>query len=236
MNRIRKVNSGFQVLITPDIPMSPDASLMVGNWTDEHLRNYYVLTFPTKNDAMAEAYKYPDLDWFKLVLNHEEIFKRLAHTIKKILDANSYNVDFKAQLMTPETMKNIMFDRVLQCGERFNLKSNFNDIICFTIVNPWAKVLQTISKKLETYMENDYLDVLRIKEKKVIDGKIILLYGYTEFGTIYEIKLVPTLMNQWGDWAKKAVCKDSSSSSSSRNIYSNVLKTQAIVDNGTVFI
>ena len=37
MNRIRKYNGGFQVLITPNIKISPDASLMLGNWEGEEL-------------------------------------------------------------------------------------------------------------------------------------------------------------------------------------------------------
>ena len=77
MNRIRKLDDKYQVLLTPTISMSPDSSLIIGNWEDESLRNYKVLQFETMNDAMAEAYKYPDIDWYKMVLNHKYIFQRL---------------------------------------------------------------------------------------------------------------------------------------------------------------
>ena len=75
MNRIRKVDNMYQVLITPDIKISPDSALLIGNWSDESLRNFYVLQFESLNDAQAEAFKYPDIDWYKIVLNHKYIFE-----------------------------------------------------------------------------------------------------------------------------------------------------------------
>lgn len=231
MNRIRKIDNIYQVLITPDISMSPDSSLMLGCWTDEYLRNYHVVSFPTMNDAMVEALKYSDINWVRLVLNHQEIFKRLKFTIKNLLDDKSYNVDFKPELMTPEKLKNIMFDRILNGGDRFNLKSNFNDIINFTIVNPWSKVLHNIAHTLETYKENIYVDVLRIREKHIIDNKIIVLYGYTELGTTYEIKLIPTLLEKWVLWNNKIGFKNEQIAN---KIYTNILKTQNNVDNSTI--
>lgn len=233
MNRIRKIDNIYQVLITPDISMSPDSSLMLGCWTDEYLRNYSVVSFMTMNDAMTEALKYPDINWVRLVLNHQEIFKRLKFAIKNILDEKSFNVDYKPELMSPEKLKNIMFDRVIRGGDRFNLKSNFNDIISFTIVNPWSKVLHNIAHTIETYKENIYVDVLRIREKHIIDNKIIILYGYTELGTTYEIKLIPTLLEKWVLWNNKIGFKNEQTSN---KIYTNILKAQNNVDNSTVLI
>jgi ABC-type antimicrobial peptide transport system permease subunit len=228
MNRIRKSDNVYQVLITPDIPESPDASsLMVGSWTDEYLRGFYVMTFPTMNAAMAEAFKHADLDWYRLVTDHKEIFRRLDYTIKGILNDNDYDVQYQANLMTPDTVKNTMFDRVLNGGERFNLRSNFNDIITFTIINPWSKVLADIAKKLERYGDEINLDVLRIRDKEIIDGKIIILYGYTEYGTTYEIRLVPSLLHQWAVWHKKNGYRNDKTA---ENLYRKIMKKQNMID------
>ena len=167
MNRIRKKDGTYQVLITPDIGMSPDSSLMIGNWTDSHLRNYYVATFPTQNDAMAESYKYPDIDCRRIVLNHEHIFHRLRSIVQHIISENNFEVELKSHLIKSDEFKNKMFDRVLQKDCEFSLKCDFNDIISFTIVNPWSRVLSDISSKFETYREWMTLDVLRIREKEL---------------------------------------------------------------------
>lgn len=204
MNRIRKVDNVYQVLITPNIKISPDSSLLIGNWEDESLRNYYVLQFESLNDAQCEAYKHPDIDWYRMVLNHEHIFKRLEYTIKAIINENDMSVDFRPVLLNPDALKNTMFDRVIKGGERFNLRYGMNDIINFTIINPWSNNLHNIAKMLENYRSHLYRDDLRIRHKKIVDGNIICLYGYTEFGTIYQIKLIPTLLQEWADWFQKS--------------------------------
>lgn len=232
MNRIRKQDGKYQVLITPNLQMSPDSSLLIGNWEDESLRDYSVLQFETLNDALCEAYKSPDIDWYKMVLNHKHIFKRLEDTIREIINENNLNVEFRSNLVDPLTLKNIMFDRVMKGGERFNLKNGLNDIISFTIINPWTNNLHNISKILENYRTHLYRDDLRIKSKKIIDGKIICLYGYTEYGTIYEIKLIPTLLQQWADWYNKNGYKNESAAT---QLYNQILTEQKVLDEGPVF-
>ena len=130
MNRIRKQDSKYQVLITPNLQMSPDSSLLIGNWEDESLRNYSVLQFDTLNDALCEAYKSPDIDWYKIVLNHKHIFKRLEDTLQLIIADNNLNVEFRPRLVDPLTLKNIMFDRVIKGGERYGKRT-----ICFCTWN-----------------------------------------------------------------------------------------------------
>lgn len=227
MNRIRKVDNIYQVLITPDMKISPDSALLIGNWDDESLRNYYVLQFESLNDAMCESYKYPDIDWYRLILNHQHIFKRLEMTIRPIVE--NKNVEFKPMLMDPETFKNTMFDRVLKGGERFNLRNNMNDIISFTIVNPWSNNLIGIAKSLEGYRAHLYRDDLRLKYKKIVDGKIICLYGITEQGTIYEIRLVPTLLHQWSEWYNKNGFRNKDVDQ-----FNKILKQQEALDSGFV--
>ena len=231
MNRIRKINNTYQVLITPDIKLSPDSSLLIGNWEDESLRNYYILQFESLNDAQCEAYNYPDIDWYRMSLNHQHIFQRLEQTIKYILNENNLNVEFRSTLMDATVLKNTMFDRVAKGGERFNLRYGMNDIINFTIINPWTNNLHNIAKILENYRAWLYRDDLRLRHKKIVDGKIICLYGYTEFGTMYEIKLVPTLLQQWADWYRKSGFRNENSAN---ELYDKFFKQQEMIDNGPI--
>jgi hypothetical protein len=235
MNRIRKVNNNngtiYQVLQTPNIPISPDSSLLIGNWSDEDLRGYSVAQFQSLNDAMAAAYQYPDIDWYKMILNHQHIFIRLKNILESIISEYNLNVEFRPTLMNPETLKNTMFDRVIRGGERFNLRFGLNDIINFTIVNPWSNNLHSLAQKIEDYRAHLFRDDLRIRFKNVIDGKIICLYGSTEYGTVYEIKLIPTLLQQWGEWYKKNGFRNEDVAN---QYYNKILKEQQALDNGPI--
>lgn len=231
MNRIRKIDNKYQVLITPDIKISPDSALLIGNWEDESLRNYYILQFESLNDALCESYNYPDIDWYRITLNHEHIFKRLETTLKSIIADHNLNVEFRSTLMDPEKFKNTMFERVIKGGERFNLRYGMNDLISFTIINPWTNNLHNIAKMFENYRAHVYRDDLRLRHKKIIDGKIICLYGITEFGTIYEIRLVPTLIQQWADWNIQNSARNDAAST---KLYENILKKQQSVDSGPI--
>ena len=203
MNRIRKINGIYQVLLTPNIRISPDSSLFLGNFEDPSLRNYEVINFNSMRDAMNEAFKYPDIDWYRIILNHEYIYQRLYTDIKKIIKKFNFNVQFIPKLMDPLTFKDTVFDRVLIGGDRYSLAYGMNDIISFTIVNPWISNLHQLAQRILQHKEHVYRDDLRIRHKKIINNKIIYLYGQTEFGTLYEIKLVPTLLYQWAEWYKK---------------------------------
>jgi hypothetical protein len=231
MNRIRNHNGLYQVLITPSIKISPDSSLMVGNWEDEELRNFHVLEFDTLRDAQCEAFEHPDIDWYRLVLNHKHIYIRLKGDLQKIIRESGINVEFLSNLMEADTFKNIIFNRVINNGERFNLKHDANDIISFTIVNPWTSNLNKLSKLIEFHREHLYRNDLRIKSKTIVDKKIIYLYGYTEFGTIYEIKLLPTLIYQWSVWYLKHGYRNEQYAD---KLYKKYVKMQSDLDNGPV--
>lgn len=203
MNRVRRLGNVFQVLITPSIKVSPDSSLMVGNWEDSELRNFYILEFPTVSDALCEAMNHPDIDWYRLIINHTHIFKRLDNTIKSVMQDQGFSTEYHPQLMTPEMLKSTMFDRVMKNGDRYNLRYGANDIISFTIINPWSSNLHKIARALESHRVHPYRDDLRIRERNITNGNVISLLGYTEFGTVYEIRLVPTLIYQWEEWFRK---------------------------------
>lgn len=196
MNRIRRINNSYQVLITPGIKISPDSSLMFGLWADPNLRGYSVKTFDTMNDAMCEAFKYPDIDWTRLVINNEHIFIRLRNVITNIINENiTDQVQIRSNLMSAETFKNTMMDRVILHGSRFNLNDNFSDLISFTIVSPYSFVLFKCYEVLNKYKGHLYVDELRIRNKMIVAEKIIYLYGLTDQGTVYQIKLVPSLLD-----------------------------------------
>lgn len=231
MNRIREYNGQFQVIITPDIKISPDSSLLIGNWADENLRNYYILEYGTFNDAMAAALEYPDIDWYKMILNHKYIYIRINDILLNIIKNYNFKVDYRPLLLDPATLKNVMFDRVMKGGDRFNLRQNLNDIMQFTIINPWTNNLHTISKVIENYVSDNWTDDLRIRSKKIIDGKIIYLYGYTEYGTVYSIKLIPTLLNQAVEFYNQSGQKNEKNFI---NKYNLLLKTQIDMDAGMV--
>lgn len=232
MNRIRKVNNIYQVLITPDIKISPDSSLLLGNWEDENLRNFYVLEFESLNDAQCEAFNWPDIDWYRIVMNHEQIYKRLEYTLRAILDTSGFNVEFKPNLMDPDTFKNTIFDRVLNNGERFNLRYGATDLISFTIVNPWSNNLHNISRLIENYRSHLFRDDLRIRNKEILDGKMICLYGVTELSSIYEIRLVPTLIYHFTEWYKKS--SNNGKEKNADNLYKKILKQQDDLDRNVV--
>lgn len=234
MNRIRKINGIYQVLITPNIKFSPDSSLMIGNWDDAELRNFYIIEFPFLNEAQCEAFKYPDIDWYRIVLNHKHIYQRLKTDLEKIIYENSYKVEFMPTLMDPELFKNTIFNRVMNNGEKFNLRYGANDIISFTIVNPWTNNLYKLSKDIEFHREHLYRNDIRIKSKQIVDNKIICLYGYTEFGTIYEIKLVPTLLYQWAQWAQYNLNNGNKSDEYVEKLYRQYIQMQDKLDKGPV--
>lgn len=203
MNRIRRVGPTYQVLITPSIKVSPDDPLPIGNWDDDEIRNYYILEFDTLRDAQCEALKHPDIDWYRLVVNHKYIFKRLETNLKEITDNMGFTVEFQSHLMDPETLKNTMFDKVVNDESNFSTRFGMNNIISFTIINPWTKNLQKISKSIENTRSHVYRDDLRIRSKRIMNNKVIVLDGLTELGTVYEIKLMPTLIYHYGEWYKK---------------------------------
>lgn len=237
MNRIRKTPEGYQVLLTPNISVSPDSSLMIGNWSNPELRNFRVMSFDSLNDALAESYKYADIDWYRLIINHEHIFNRLDKQIRAILANYELNVEMHSKLMGPAEFKETMFERVLHGGERFNLKENFNDLISFTIINPFTATLNKVSDILENHKEHLYRDDLRLREKAIVDGKITFLYGQTEFQTMYSIKMIPSLLHTWTQWKNKKFGPylDDPSGHADK-LYKEFLQKQQMIDSGKILI
>ena len=222
MNRIREYNYKYQVLITPTMPYNSSFELMLGNWSDAHLRNYYILEFDNLGDAQCEAFKHPDLDWDKLVLLHQHAFNDLTNTVKKILKTFNFIGEIQPRILSPEELKQIMFDRVMYYGKRFTLKYKMNDIIAFHIVNPFTKNLTKFSE----YLEHDArLKIIR----KFVNNGVIHLIGKTDVGTTYEIILWPTMIAQWARWAEE---NPKISNETKKYTFLESIKKQEQIDNG----
>lgn len=197
MNRIRRYNNKYQVLITPHIKISPDSSIILGNWTDINLTDCYVLEFETMQGSQMEAFKYPDIDWYRIIMNHKYIFVRLSETIAEIL--SDYDIDIVPKLMSPKEFKDKVFNRVSASGYGKYSMSQFNDIISITVLSPFNSILNETATRVMTHMEHLWRDDLRIIDRINKDNEIIII-GKTELGTTYTIRFITTLLNNWKRW------------------------------------
>ena len=227
MNRIRKSHDKWQVLITPSQQYDSGYELLRGLWynlDDNYLCNYKVIEFNTLSDANVEAFKHPDIDWEKLVLLHQNAFVDIQKKIKTELSNCKFIVDFEAKMMSPLTLKNTIFDRVMRYGERFNLSYQMNDVISFHIVNPWKKNLEEIAMRLEQICD------LRLLKKITVHG-VINLIGETPLGTTYEICLWPVLVSQWAKWIK---LHDINNEKLKESTLKQCLQVQKVIDGSIV--
>lgn len=213
MNRIRLHNNRYQVLITPEYKMSPDSSLLIGNWTDPSFNGFNIITFNNYQDAFKEAMKYQNIDWDRLYLSHTEIYKRLHKLLVEILNDSYLDADVQPKLMKPYQIKNAMMDRV---NPKFTLYHDMNDIISFTIYTKYTDDVFNISAFIERFKFRYNNDVLRIRNKHIIDDHIIMLIGVTEQQTTYKILIMPSLF-----YGKNLGSKD---------VYDKLRKQQDIID------
>lgn len=221
MNRVRYSNNFYQVLLTPDINdvSSPDSSTLIGSWFEPDLSNFSVIQFDNKNDAIYEALKYPNIDWRKIITDHEFIYKELTALVQKILSAYPINVQVMPKLLSPCELKNNVFDAAL------TKNVNFVQIISFTIISPWSKVLD----KATAALLRDITGYYRINKIKKAYGKVTYLMGNTPYGTTYQIKLVPSLLFMYfvGDNGGNGISSES---------FNALLAMQNKIDAGEVVI
>lgn len=173
MNRIRKIQDSYQVLITPVLIFNTSFELLLGNWPDKNLTGFEIKTFTSEETALCESFKYPDIDWHRLVL----LFKDEAEKCKNLSELS----DFKMNIMTPEELKNMFFDRVLLFGDSFRLIYHMNDILTFTheIKDKFTKyqIIKYITKKLFVIL-------------KYTENSITYLICKTDLGLTFEIVLI----------------------------------------------
>jgi len=195
MNRIRKFSNKYEVLITPYHKFDSAMEIIMGGWKSEDLVGYSIKTFDFMDDALEEAYKYPNIIWNKLSSDHIENYKDLYTHIQDLLNDHLYITEFKGRLLSGDDIKETMFNRVKRNDLQFRLYNNLDDIISFQIINPWTSNCVNISKMLIKKYD------LRIIKNEVVN-KIICLTGETTVGTTYEIKIIPTIMFQLIEWNK----------------------------------
>lgn len=217
MNRIRLHNNKYQVLITPEYKMSPDSSLLMGNWTDPSFTGFKIKEYNVYTDAFNEAIKYQNIDWDKLYLNHIEIFKRLRNLIVQILNDSYTDAEVQPNIMKPYQIKNAIMDRV---NDNFTLYHDMNDIISFTIYTKYTDDVFSLSAFLERFKFRYNNDLLRIRNKHIIDENIIMLIGVTEQQTTYKILIMPTLF-----YGKNL---------SSKELYNKLKKQQQEIDRNRI--
>lgn len=229
MNRIRKYGNLFQVLITPTQVANAGFELLRGDmlsFDDSFLRNYSILSYDKLGDAQCEAFNFPDIDWDSMILLNNNAYIDIKNLIKGDLVKTNLidRVTFKPHVMNSIELKNTMFDRVIISGNRFNLSYQLNDIISFTITSLWTKTLDETS----AHLINDRR--LRIKKIIKINGMIKLI-GLTEVSTAYEIRLIPTILNQYINWIKDNNIRDEELK---RTMLNKCLKQQQQLDNNFV--
>ncbi|AYV75676.1 MAG: hypothetical protein Terrestrivirus2_184 [Terrestrivirus sp.] len=200
MNRIRKIDKTYQVLITPTQVSNAGFELIRGDllsFDDSFLRNYSVVTYDTLGEAQCEAFNYPDIDWDSMVLLNKNAYIDIRNLIRQDLIKTKTigRVEFDAYMMDSIKLKNAMFDRVLNSGSRFNLSYQLNDIISYKIVALWTKTLDEVA----SHLINDTR--LRIKKIKKVNGMTVLI-GLTDVSTAYEIRLIPSILNQYVNWTE----------------------------------
>jgi hypothetical protein len=225
MNRILRVGNKFQVLVTPTYTTNPSFELMLGNWTDEKLRNYKIYEFDVLQDAMDVAFRYPSIDWNKLITINEDEYENIVNRIRNLLKSTNSLVELDTHLMSPIELKKAMFKRVQMYGKRFNLSYDANDIICVNIINQWTNNLIEISE----HLKNNYdLHIKRV----VKTPTYIKLIGLTAFGTTYEIRLWTTLTSQWARW----LLANDYDARMYMDYLQQLLDKQKIIDNGDIMI
>jgi len=219
MNRILSSNNTHKVLVTPTYVSSPSFELMLGNWTDEKLRGFHVIKFDTLEDAMELAFKYPSIDWNKIVSIHEDAYQMITSVIKKTLKDGEFIAEIDSHLMNPTELKETMFERVEHHGERYKIFYDANDVISINIINPWTTNINEITNLLKTIPE------LRIKKYHKTQTHICLI-GVTDVGTTYEIKLWTTLLSHWARW----VFDNSLDKKNNIKILTQLIEKQKLID------
>jgi phosphomevalonate kinase len=179
MNRIRKKNNKYEVLITPFKLYSASFELMQGNWSDDNLSGYFIKKFNNLQDAKRLSNKYPNLDWYNMVLMYKYEYYQKKRILEEYIDKNTI---LESKLLNPSEAKELMFNRVEKLNNNFRLSKNFNDILSFNIINSnWNSLL----------LLNNLLSMdIRLKiTKSIYNESSIILIGKTDLGTTYQILL-----------------------------------------------
>lgn len=183
MNRIRKINNKYEILITPNLLYQTGLELMLGNWTDKNFDGFRIEYYNSIEDAINILCNYPELNFDQLVLYHREIYNKLFELILKEIQKLNINekINIAPKLMNSKNLQEILFNRVKIHGNKFRLLYNMTDIISFNI---------SCKKEISDYLINIFStnQALRILYKST-NNNTIKLVGQTDIGTTYEINI-----------------------------------------------
>lgn len=228
MNRIRKYNNSYQVLLSPHQRYNVGFEFLLGSWTDSGLMGFEIKTFDTYNEAEMVASNYPDINWEQLVLYHTDFYNFITKEIKEVVNSTNITVNIHSKLLSPQETRDKLFDRVLkgQTSEDniFRLVYDMNDIISIVITNPWTRNLSELQNHL---VNHSRLNLFNRLEK----NSIVHLIGRTDIGTTYEIVLIPDLINHWINWKNNNQTRSGNIYISSLN---NILDIQKQIDNSLI--
>lgn len=194
MERIRQINKDgktkYEVLITPNSVSSPTNAIMLGDWLYYHddtaLMNYSIQTFKTLNEAMETAYKYPPIRWDKMILDNIDAFYAVSKILTDNLVYNRTVATFNKILLSPEQLKNTMFNKISNLGKDFSMFYDIDTVFAFDIVQPWKINIKRTQDQLMSIPE---LNIIKTIETPTH----IKLIGINPSGVSYSIRLWLTI-------------------------------------------
>ena len=225
MNRIRKSEGKYQVLISP---RNDIVKVLFERWIS-NLPSMTIEVFDNIDDAQVEAFSMPDINWAMLIKDHQSELERLKKLVNKSIKTRDIKIELKARLKSPGSLKNKVFNEVLSYRNRL-ATDIIDDIVGIRIVNPWTKNLVDLAEALEKTPD------LKIFEKSMDKKeKILTLHGRTILGTVYEIQLMSPLMEQWYNW-KVTVQNHSGLKDAVDQIYQKMVSQQEVIDKQPVML
>ena len=197
MNRIRKVNNKFQVLITPHDQTEAESEYLLSQWLSDEVDNFVVVTFDTHDKALEESSKYPNINWHFFYLYYVDTFHFLKDNLFDIIKIFSvYNdstgrevfannlIKLQYTLMSEKMIKDNFFDRVILKKKIFRPLYDFSDILSFKLLCNSIDMINEIKRIIP------FNRVFKIIKIIPISDKFVRLIGCTTIGTTYEIKLI----------------------------------------------
>lgn len=190
MDRIRKTNNKYQVLITTsyieDLGILLDNQCMFDKISVQEYDNIIM--------AQNEALNYAPIDWEYLVLQHIENYKYFYNILKSI--CNDLECELYGKLLEAYQIKNKIFDRTINKCKRLFLTYDSNNIISFHIIVNWSQMGKYILDVLSKHSELNIIKIFVVK-------KVHYLICNTMIGTTYEIIIWPTYIYQWAKMKAK---------------------------------
>ena len=195
MNRIRKINNQYQVLITPHNSTEAESEYLLAQWSNEEVDDYNIKTFSTMEQAYNESCKYPNINWKFFYLYYIDMFHFLKANIYEAIHTfsihndsvntailTSHPIKMMYYLMSEEEIKNKFFDRVDIKKNLFRPVYDFSDILIFKIICKNKEQMELIKQIIPYNKVFKIIKVFTNQQKYILTGK-------TPIGTTYQIDI-----------------------------------------------